>query len=1844
MRKSLLLAIIFLLVVSVVPPLDWLPGAASQAQAANANLVLNGSMELTATAAAGSGWTTKSANSWGVSVLSGTPAITVDNYHGYLSVNAVKVSATAASSATINQSGIPVTGGVTYKLIGAIRSQSLVGIGSASGANIRVIFYNASNSEVGSGQITSDVLKGYKDWVTPIPYEKNLVAPANATNAKIELSFAGTGSVWFDEIQLFPWIPVTGVTLQQPSTRVEAGKTTTVPVLVSPPNASNPTLEWSSSNAQVATVQQGVVTGIAAGTAIITAQTPASAVEPSFSVTYPVTVTSANLLPNGSFEEVTAGTSNGWTNDSANSWQATSSYGSPVVSVSDSVYHDGGHAIRISADTKSSASVATTINVASNQIYRLSAWMNTQNLVGKGASLRINWLNAANAVVSSANVPAVSLTGTQNWVLKEDNVQAPATATKARIYAIYDNSTGLAFFDEIQLLPWTPIASVSLGAANGSLDVGDSPISLSAVFIPAQATDKRLTWSSSNPSVATVVDGKVTAVSRGIAIITATSVDGGVSASYFLNVNAASILENGNMETTDFNYAGSGWNTSKDTKIAKWGAYSPDSLQKPVADWDSNSHSGGKALKITAATSGSMSLNQIKPVVPGQYYKVTGWIKTSQIAGGRGVAIRLTSNTPAYQDTHIFPISYLSGNNDWVQIDEIVQIPASANSARIDLNLDTSTGTAWFDDIKLFPWTPISDLTLPSYSGYAVVGQSLSIPATIAPSNASNPFLTWSTSNPNLVTVTTDAYSTTATVKAIAGGVATVTGATYGNKESVTYVVMAEDPTDITASNAQLQVNQDASLHGTVTAADTGGHTLTYSKIVEPKNGQLFVETGGAWTYYPKENYIGKDRFAVLVSDANGHYATSTIQVTVNAIQHAPTLDPVVIIRNRDLGNQFVGTLLGKDRDNDTLSYTLVQTTSHGSLTLGTSGNYEYIPTAGYYGYDAFIARVDDGHGGTATTTMTIFIGLPGSQIIANLKTSQPNQQHPRLMANADDFARMRDMLTTNPDPTAQEWFAKIQAAADVYVNSTPLLDYKVYQPGNSILPVAQDLLKRIQTLGLTYQLTGQTQYATRAISELEHMENYPNWSGDSNFLSISEMAHTAAIGYDWLYQAMTPAQRTALRQNMMTKIMLPAKKAYIDGTSDWWTRSPSNWNLVVNGGLVTAALAIADEDDTILDDPLLKDATKSVKVVESVLEKGLDSVQIGMSVFATDGAWSEGTAYWDYAAVYFTYMLSSLQTSLGTNYGLLNRPGIPETGNFMANLSSVKGPFNYGDSDYQFIATPELLWLAKHLNTPDISWYRHFAYDKTGQVTPMDLVWYRPGFYSTTAPTNLDNVYRVHDRPGRVDVATFRDSWNDPGAFIAGIKGGINDHNVTGSLHEDLDSGTFILDALGVRWALDLGKGNYADPGYFIIEPDGKTNPLRFDYYRKRAEGQNTLVINPDNQPDQSLTAVSQITNYQTSAPEGGFAIVDTTSAYRDEVVHSQRGLMLFNQRSEFLVQDEVQTKAPWDMYWFMHTNADIDIAPDGKSAILTQNNKRLYAQLLSPTQGTFSQMNAEPLPTSPHPTQDELTNVRKLVVQLTNAGNTTIAIRFVPLVAGQSKPLDTPTVTPLANWQLSTTAHASLSSMTINGQPLSTFTSAKRSYTIDLPYGTSQVPTITAVSSDPSDTVTIIPAAQLTGSTQVQVTHPQGGVLPSTYYISFNVKSKVGLPTDAPQLPITYYQASSIVPEFPPQNTLDQDFNTYWSAKGQQSIQYQLNQPSTVGSVSIAWHRGSERVYTFQIEGSSDGTNWTPLYAGNSGSISGYETYDVIDTNVRFVKIICTGNSASVYNSISEVSVSGN
>lgn len=115
---------------------------------------------------------------------------------------------------------------------------------------------------------------------------------------------------------------------------------------------------------------------------------------------------------------------------------------------------------------------------------------------------------------------------------------ASSVGLKSGSVAWYDDHRYLGLsvrpvFDD----PEVPVSSVSLDTSTLTFDVAESKQLIATVY-PSNATNRRVIWSSSNPSVVAVDEtGYLSAVSPGSATVTVTSLDGGFTASCFVSVN-----------------------------------------------------------------------------------------------------------------------------------------------------------------------------------------------------------------------------------------------------------------------------------------------------------------------------------------------------------------------------------------------------------------------------------------------------------------------------------------------------------------------------------------------------------------------------------------------------------------------------------------------------------------------------------------------------------------------------------------------------------------------------------------------------------------------------------------------------------------------------------------------------------------------------------------------------------------------------------------------------------------------------------------------------------------------------------------------------------------------------------------------------------------------------------------------------------------------------------------------------------------------------------------------------------------------------------------------------------
>lgn len=608
----------------------------------------------------------------------------------------------------------------------------------------------------------------------------------------------------------------------------------------------------------------------------------------------------------------------------------------------------------------------------------------------------------------------------------------------------------------------------------------------------------------------------------------------------------------------------------------------------------------------------------------------------------------------------------------------------------------------------------------------------------------------------------------------------------------------------------------------------------------------------------------------------------------------------------------------------------------------------------------------------------------PSEKEILTYKDKAENALHPFILADSTAFNKVCEEYKNGESSEYTDSLISF-----VLSNADTLLDEKIYPPmeyildeEDSILPISRETVNRIIILGFSWKITGEEKYARRAVKELENVCSYPDWC-NSHFLATAEMALAVSIGYDWFFDYLSDGQKNLLCETAWQYAIEPAlSKNYL---KNWFTWSKNNWNSICYSGIGIACMAFFSHNP---------------EKASEFLSMCYKNMPIAFSSFTPDGVYAEGPGYCQSGMNAIVYFIASSDNFFGTDFGMSETDGFSQLGFFPMYITGSAGVFNFGDNKDRKCYSPVLHWYAGEYNSPLLASYQksdsvgEFTPDKTdnterngkGKENALSALWYEASFNENgDFPDEKKSLYLKSD--SGQELVIMRSSYEKNDAVYAAIKGGYNYIN-----HGDLDIGTFVYDALGERWAEELGPGSYDADGYFLGLPAGG----RWKNYCKRAEGQNTLVINPElTVDDQYALARASFSSFEESI-DGGNAVLDMTDAYSMSMAKSViREFELFDNRTSLKISDKISCRIKSEIYWFMHTKAEIEISEDGRSAILSKNGKQIKASLSA--DGVFSVMKAEKL-TGKYEYDSDYEDIKKLTVQLEDVTNAEITVILEP------------------------------------------------------------------------------------------------------------------------------------------------------------------------------------------------------------------------------------------------------
>ena len=325
-----------------------------------------------------------------------------------------------------------------------------------------------------------------------------------------------------------PVIEATGISLDKSNVEMTVGETNTLKATISPSDATDKTVIWTSDNETAAVVSDGLVTAKSAGTAVITAETSngkaavciVTVKEPVIPVTNISLNVSSMTLEVGETGTLTATVKPDDATDKTVTW--TSSNTAVATISSGIVTAKKAGTARITATSSNGKTAVCAVAVKDPVIPATGISLSKTAL-----TLEIGKTSTLTATISPSNATDKTVT----WASSDTTVATVSggivNAKKAGTAAItVTTSNGKTAICIVTVKdPVIPVTGVSLNEANIVIETGTT-ITLTATVSPANATDKTITWMSSDPSIADVTDGIVIAKSAGTAAVTAVSSNG----------------------------------------------------------------------------------------------------------------------------------------------------------------------------------------------------------------------------------------------------------------------------------------------------------------------------------------------------------------------------------------------------------------------------------------------------------------------------------------------------------------------------------------------------------------------------------------------------------------------------------------------------------------------------------------------------------------------------------------------------------------------------------------------------------------------------------------------------------------------------------------------------------------------------------------------------------------------------------------------------------------------------------------------------------------------------------------------------------------------------------------------------------------------------------------------------------------------------------------------------------------------------------------------------------------------------------------------------------------------
>lgn len=519
---------------------------------------------------------------------------------------------------------------------------------------------------------------------------------------------------------------------------------------------------------------------------------------------------------------------------------------------------------------------------------------------------------------------------------------------------------------------------------------------------------------------------------------------------------------------------------------------------------------------------------------------------------------------------------------------------------------------------------------------------------------------------------------------------------------------------------------------------------------------------------------------------------------------------------------------------------------------------------------------------------------------------SELRPDHPRLVFTPQILEDLKAKLKT--DPVLRNLVQGLRLDAE-QIQNEPLLERKM--KGHRLLQVANEMLGRINRLGAVYLLEKDPAVLARINEELLAVCAFEDWN-PPHFLDTATMSLAVALALDWTDGALPESTIQLAKEALVEKGLQPS---WPETKVPHWVYNNNNWNQICHGGLIAAAIAVAEEEP---------------ELAARTIHRALDALPHGLAEYAPDGVYPEGPSYWRYGTSFSVITIAMLESAFGRDFGIPDVPGFMESALFRLMCIAPSGQYyNFADSGGWRGPNGDLLlaWFAARTGNKVFYEKERFLNYGASGYPGVALAWMSQ--YEEKSDQPLPRVWKGE---GKNPIVVFTGGESDPHAYYFGGKGG------RASLHHgNMDAGSFVFELNGVRWVVDPGNQSY-----YELEKTG------FRQWGRKQDAERWILLTKNNFGHSTLTVNGEPFLVDGHAPLIDFragdqptAAFDLTEIYGPNVRSAVRRFTKDSPTS-LVIEDRIKvSEATETLTWQLLTTAEVEILEGG--ALLHQDGQTL-------------------------------------------------------------------------------------------------------------------------------------------------------------------------------------------------------------------------------------------------------------------------------------------------------------